>query len=206
MPATASHPSTLVPVRKPIRRATPTTITSEARLATSEVSTWAHRALGPGDRHGLEALEDPALQVHEEPVGGVRDARRDGDEQDAGQHVVDVRIRSGVDRTAEDVDEQQHESDRGDRGRDDGVRAAHDVAQRPPGEDGGVFEDVGGHDLPCLSAPAVLSAATPSVLPSSPTSARNTSSRLGCFSTYSTFAGGSSCFSSARVPLTMIRP
>ena len=45
MPATASHPSTLVPVRKPIRRATPTTITREARLATSEVSTWAHRAL-----------------------------------------------------------------------------------------------------------------------------------------------------------------
>ena len=36
--------------------------------------------------------------------------------------------------------------------------------------------------------------------------ARKTSSRVGCFSTYSTLAGGSSCLSSARVPFTMIRP
>ena len=36
--------------------------------------------------------------------------------------------------------------------------------------------------------------------------ARKTSSRLGCFSTYSTWAGGRSCFSSARVPFAMIRP
>ena len=32
------------------------------------------------------------------------------------------------------------------------------------------------------------------------------SSRVGCFSTYSTLAGGRSCFSSARVPFAMIRP
>ena len=35
--------------------------------------------------------------------------------------------------------------------------------------------------------------------------ARKTSSRDGCFSTYSTSVGGQSCLSSARVPLTMIR-
>ena len=36
--------------------------------------------------------------------------------------------------------------------------------------------------------------------------ARKISSSVGCFSTYSTVAGGSSCFSSASVPLAMIRP
>src|SRR6266536_3996547 len=50
MPATASHASTPAPERKPMRRATRTTTTSEIRLATSEVSTCAHstddRAIG----------------------------------------------------------------------------------------------------------------------------------------------------------------
>ena len=50
MPATASHASTPAPERKPMRRATSTTATSEIRLATSEVSTCAHstddRAIG----------------------------------------------------------------------------------------------------------------------------------------------------------------
>ena len=52
----------------------------------------------------------------------------------------------------------------------------------------------------------VVASSAVSTLPSSPTMARKTSSRVGCFSTYSTLAGGSSCLSSARVPLTMIRP
>ncbi len=39
-----------------------------------------------------------------------------------------------------------------------------------------------------------------------PTRARKTSSSVGCFSMYSTVAGGRSCLSSARVPFTMIRP
>ena len=85
----------------------------------------------PCDRHGLESLEDAALHVQEEPECGVGDARRDRDEQDAGQQVVHVRVRPGVDRAAEHVDEQQHEGDRHDRGRDDGVQAARDVAQGP---------------------------------------------------------------------------
>ena len=50
MPATASHASTPAPERKPMRRATSTTTTTEIRLATSEVSTCAHstddRAIG----------------------------------------------------------------------------------------------------------------------------------------------------------------
>ena len=50
MPATPSHAGTPAPVRKPMSSATPTTITSEIRLATSEVSTCAHstpdRAIG----------------------------------------------------------------------------------------------------------------------------------------------------------------
>lgn len=48
---------------------------------------------------------------------------------------------------------------------------------------------------------AVLSLLVASSLPVIP---RKMSSRLGCFSTYSTWAGGKICFSSARVPLAMI--
>ena len=90
----------------------------------------------------MEPLEDPALQVEEEPVGRVGDARRDGDDQDAGQQVVDVRVRPGVDRAAEDEHEQQQEGDRHDRRGDDRVEAAGDVAQRPPGQQGGVTDEV----------------------------------------------------------------
>jgi hypothetical protein len=50
MPATASHASTPAGERKPMRKATSATTPSEARLATSEVSTCAHstddRAIG----------------------------------------------------------------------------------------------------------------------------------------------------------------
>src|SRR3984957_6221395 len=53
-------------------------------------------------------------------------------------------------------------------------------------------------------SPAAARPASPA--PGSPTTAKKTSSSEGCFSTYSTLAGGSSRLSSARVPLTMIRP
>ncbi|MNE96864.1 hypothetical protein D3C80_1951290 [compost metagenome] len=39
-----------------------------------------------------------------------------------------------------------------------------------------------------------------------PTIARNMSFKLGCFSMYSTFAGGNSCFRSASVPEAIIFP
>ena len=69
-----------------------------------------------------------------------------GDEQDAGQQVVDVRRPIPVSiAPPKHVDEQQHHGDRRDRGGDDRVGAAEDVAQRPPGEDGGVAEEVRGH-------------------------------------------------------------
>ena len=45
MPATASHAPTEAPVRNPMISATPTTIATETRLATSEVSTCAQRTL-----------------------------------------------------------------------------------------------------------------------------------------------------------------
>jgi len=95
----------------------------------------------PCDRHGLESLEDAALHVQEEPECGVGDTRRDRDEQNAGQHVVHIRIRPCVDRAAEHVNEQQHHGDRHDRGRDDGVRAARDVAQGSSQQDGGIAEE-----------------------------------------------------------------
>ena len=99
----------------------------------------------PRDRHGLEALEQAALHVHEQAEGGVGDARRDGDEQDAGEQVVHVRVRTRVHRAAEHVDEQQHERDRHDRRGDDGVGAAGDVTQGPAGQERGVVDDVRGH-------------------------------------------------------------
>nr|WP_281396861.1 hypothetical protein [Mesorhizobium silamurunense] len=68
----------------------------------------------PSDRHGLEPLEDTALHVNEEPECGVGGARSNRDEQNAGQLVIHVRIRTRVDRAAEDVDEQQHHGDRHD--------------------------------------------------------------------------------------------
>src|SRR5204863_5716727 len=43
MPATASQARTPAPERNPMMSATTTTTTTETRLATSEVSTWAHR-------------------------------------------------------------------------------------------------------------------------------------------------------------------
>ena len=98
-----------------------------------------------GDRHGVEPLEDAALHVEEQPERGVGDARGNGHDQDAGQQVVHIGDRPGVDRAAEDVDEQQHEGDRHDRRRDDRVRAARDVAQGPSQQDGGVTEEVLGH-------------------------------------------------------------
>lgn len=104
----------------------------------------------PCDRHGLESLEDPTLHVGEQPVRGVGDARRDRDEQDAGQHVVHVRNRPCVDRAAEHVDEHQHHGDRRDDGRDDGVHAACDMAQGPPRENSGVAEEVRGHPCPLV--------------------------------------------------------
>ena len=101
-----------------------TTTTSEIRLATSEVSTCAHstdeRAIGMD----WNRSKMPLFMSSEEPVRGVGDARRDRDQQDAGQQVVHVLVRPGVDRAAEHVDEQQHDGDRHDRGRDDGVQAA----------------------------------------------------------------------------------
>jgi predicted ATPase/DNA-binding SARP family transcriptional activator len=102
---------------------------------------------GAPDRQRLESLEDSGLQVREEPERGVGDAGRDRDQQDSGQQVVDVRPgpRPGVDRAAEHVPEQQHEGDRRDRDRDDGVRAARDVAHGPPEQDGGVAEEVRAH-------------------------------------------------------------
>ena len=153
----------------------------------------------PCDWHGLEPLEDAALHVQEEPECGVGNARRNRDEQNAGQHVAHIRVRSCVDRAAEHVDEQQHDGDRHDRGRDDGVHAAGDVLQGSSRQDGGVAEEVRSHR-------GSLSSVRPDAAWLSPTMAKKTSSRVGCFSTYSTLAGGSSCLSSARVPFTRIRP
>ena len=151
IPATASQASRPAEVRNPIRSATSTMITSVIPLATSEVSTCAHST---DDRAiGMEwnRSKMPLCRSSEQPEGGVRDARGDRDQQDAGQQVVDVVVGAGLDRAAEHVHEQQHQRDRGDRGGDDRVGAADDVAQRAPGQDGRVGEEVLGH----RSAPSV---------------------------------------------------
>src|SRR5262245_39404725 len=152
---------------------------------------------GADDRHRMEAVEDAALQVQEEPVGGVGDARGNRDEQDAGQQVVDIGPRPGLDGAAEDVDEEQQEGDRHEGGGDDGVGAARDVAQGASEHHEGVAQELGLH---CGTSCFLSWSLSP------PTTARKISSRVGCFSTYSSFAGGSSLRSSPNVPETMITP
>src|SRR5689334_12431175 len=143
------------------------------------------------DRHRMEPLENAALQVVEQPEGGVGNAAGDRDEQDAGHQVVHIVVRARLDSAAEHVDEQQHEGDRHDRHRDDGVHAARDVPQGTPEHHIRVAEEMRIHRCSCMSLPTI---------------ARKISSNVGCRSTYSTFAGGSSLLSSSNVPDTMILP
>ena len=116
--------------------------------------------------------------------------------------------RSGVDRAAEHVGEQQHQRDRRDRRGDDRVGAAHDVGQRSAGEDTGVAEDVGGHRDSFRAGTHRRSGLTRWFrsrrcrrrVRGRPPRGRAASRRTRpC-------RPGSSCFSSARVPFWMIVP
>src|SRR5690606_23614728 len=166
------------------------------RLVLGEPRHGGRHAVGRYERRADERQEDERVRERARTADGLRRQSRDPgepseregeQEQDAGEHVVDVRVRTGVDGSAEDEYEQRHDRHGGDGGGDDRVGTAQDVAERPPGENRGVAEGWRGHN------------------PTSLVRARKTSSRFGCFSTYSTFAGGSSCLSSARVPSTMRR-
>src|SRR5690606_32776054 len=117
--------------------------------------------------------------------------------QDPGQQVADVAPRAGPDRAAEYEHEQQQEGDRDHRGGDEGVGATPDVGQGPAREDGGSAEEALAHGS-CLVVARVV--------PARPTSARKTSSRDGCFSTYSTVAGGRRALRSEGVPSARTRP
>src|SRR6478752_3218754 len=175
--------------------------------------------LGREARDHREPREGEGEQQHDaddgepgEDAGARAEAHGQGDEDDEHergqvghdrrQHVPPEEGRAGdrhrleaLEDAAGDVHEEQEHGDRRDGRGDDGVRAAQDVAQGPLEQDVGVVEDVGGH---CWAPWWAAS--------SWPTIARKMSSRDGCFSTYSTLAGGSSCLSSARVPSAMMRP
>src|SRR6185437_1617412 len=144
-----------------------------------------------GDRHRVEPLEDAALQVVEQAEGGIGEAAGDRDEQDAGHQVVHIVAGACVNGAAEYVDEQQHEGDRHDRHRDDGVHAARDVSQGTSEHHARIAEEMCVHRCSFVSFPTI---------------AKKISSKVGCRSTYSIFAGGSSFLSSAKVPDTMIVP
>ena len=122
-------------------------ITSESPLATSEVRTCAHstdeRAIGMD----WNRSKMPLCHVGEQPDGRVRDAGRDRDQHDSRQQVIDVVVGACLDGAAEHVDEQQHEGDRRDRGRDDRVHAADDVTHGAAQQDGRVCEEMCAHDL-----------------------------------------------------------
>ncbi len=112
-------------------RATPTTSATDTRFATSDVSTCAHSTLDRAIGIDWNRSKMAALQIEEQTIRRVRDPRGDRDEQDAGEHVVDVRLAGARrDGAAEHVDEQEHERDRSHRRREDRVGAAQDVAQR----------------------------------------------------------------------------
>src|SRR4029077_20270971 len=96
---------------------------------------------GAGNRHGPEAVNDPAGQVFLQADRRLRGAEGDRLDEDPGQQEVDVgdpvRQRA-ADRAAEHVDEQQHKQDRLDGGEDQQVRLADEVTQVAARDHGGV--------------------------------------------------------------------
>ena len=107
------------------------------------------------------------------------------------------------------VDEQQHQRDRGDRGGDDRVGAAQDVAQRAAGQDAGVAEDVGGHRGSFPARPRRRCGRRCCRSRSRRCRRRGRGRRprgRAASRRIRPVAGGSSCLSSARVPFWMIVP
>src|SRR5262245_4245426 len=86
----------------------------------------------------------------------------------------------------EHIDEQQHKHNR-----HDGDHTAENMAHRTSKHDVHIAEKICIHCTFTSFLPII---------------ARNISSRLGCFSIYSTLAGGNSFFRSASVPLAIIFP
>src|SRR5688572_1542690 len=145
------------------------------------------------NRHGVEPFEDATLHIHKQTVRRIGDATCNRNQQDARQQIIYIVIRAGLNCAAEHIDKQQHKRNRHDSDRDDGVHAAKNMAHGASKHNAHIAEKV------FLDRFHYFFSFLPMI-------ARNISSKLGCFSIYSTFAGGNSFFRSASVPFAIILP
>ncbi len=83
---------------------------------------------GTRNRHGVEPFEDAPLHIHKQAVSRIGYTACNRNQQDAGQQVIHIVIRAGLNCAAKHIDEQQHKRNRHDGDRDDGVHAAENMA------------------------------------------------------------------------------
>ncbi|MPM78647.1 hypothetical protein SDC9_125658 [bioreactor metagenome] len=76
------------------------------------------------NRHGVEPFKDASLHIHKQTESRIGDSARNRHQQNAGQQVVHIVIRAGLNGTAKHIDKQQHKRNRHDGDRDNGVHAS----------------------------------------------------------------------------------
>jgi len=77
-------------------------------------------------RHGVEPLNDAPLLIHKQAVSRVGYSAFNRNQQDAGQQIIHIVIRTGLDCAAKHIDKQQHHRNRCDTDRNNGVHAAEE--------------------------------------------------------------------------------
>ena len=108
---------------------------------------------GTCNRHGVEPLEYAPLHIHKQAVSRIGYAACNRNQQDAGQQVIHIVIRAGLNCAAEHIDEQQHHRNRHDGDRDDGVHAAENMAHGTSKHNAHIAEKVILYRLPFTFPP-----------------------------------------------------
>ena len=93
-------------------------------------------------RHGVEPVEDATLHIHKQTISRIGYAACNRNQQDAGQQIINIVTRSGLNGAAEHIDKQQHHRDRHDSDRNDGIHAAENMAHGTSEHDAHVAEKV----------------------------------------------------------------
>jgi hypothetical protein len=87
---------------------------------------------GPADVHRAQPVDDPAAHVLADGHGGRRRAEAGAQQDHAGDDVRDV-VGAGLDRAAEQVDEDQHQQHRQQQRGQERVDLAHREPDAAPG-------------------------------------------------------------------------
>ena len=85
---------------------------------------------GTRNRHRVEPLYNAPLLIQEQTVSCIGYTACNRNQQDTGQQIVHIVIRTGLDCAAKHIDKQQHHCNRSDADRNDGVHAAENMAHR----------------------------------------------------------------------------